>query len=161
MTRSNEPLLTSARGFAPPPTLSGDRRPRFGGVLWRLTRRTTRLALPLAGKRWNPIFAVVEHRGRRTGRSYRTPVAARRTPDGFVVSLAFGAQVDWHRNLLAARGGVLRWRGVDHRVGAPVALAAADASRTFNAVQRLALRLARIDGYVALAVVPDEASERP
>ena len=82
-----------------------DRPPRFGGLFWSLARPMSRLTMPLAGKRWNLIFAVVEHRGRRSGRVYSTPVAARRTPGGFIVSLAFGAQVDWHRNLLAAGGG--------------------------------------------------------
>ncbi len=65
-------------------------RPRFGGVLWCITRRSTGMMLPLAGKGWNPIFAVIEHRGRRSGRAYLTPVAARRVSDGFVISLAFG-----------------------------------------------------------------------
>ncbi len=65
-------------------------KPRFGGVLWRISRFTIGASLPLAGKPWNPIFAVVEHRGRKTGRSYRTPVAARRTDGGFIISLAFG-----------------------------------------------------------------------
>lgn len=93
--------------------------PRFSGVLLRLARVTNPLALPLAGKRWNPIFAVVEHRGRKTGRRYAAPVAARRVRGGFVIALAFGAQVGWHRNLLAAHGGTIRWRGQAYRVGAP------------------------------------------
>jgi hypothetical protein len=38
--------------------------------------------LPLAGKRWNPIFAVAEHRGRKSGRQYVTPVAARASMTG-------------------------------------------------------------------------------
>ncbi len=50
-------------------------KPRFGGVLWRISRLTRPAMLPLAGKRWSPIFAVVGHRGRKTGRVYRTPVA--------------------------------------------------------------------------------------
>jgi hypothetical protein len=90
---------------APPPA------PRFGGLLWRIARFTSPVTMPLAGKRWNPIFAVVEHRGRKTGRPYTTPVAARRIPGGFVIALAFGAQVDWYRNLVAAGGATIRWRG--------------------------------------------------
>src|SRR5438552_12222350 len=94
-------------------------RPRFGGVLWRLSRRTNGWALPLAGRRWNPILALVMHRGRRSGRPYGTPVAARRIADGFIISLAFGAQVDWYRNLVAAGGGAIRWRGRDYDVTGP------------------------------------------
>jgi deazaflavin-dependent oxidoreductase (nitroreductase family) len=124
------------------------KEPRFGGILWRLSRRTSGLFAPLAGRRWNPIFAMVLHQGRRSGRAYQTPVAARRVADGFIISLAFGAQVDWHRNLEAAGGGVIRWRGRDHEVGGPELIDADAALPAFDPVQRLFLRLAGIDGYI-------------
>jgi deazaflavin-dependent oxidoreductase (nitroreductase family) len=123
-------------------------KPRFGGVLWRISRLTRPAMLPLAGKRWNPIFAVVEHRGRSTGRVYRTPVAARRSGDGFFIALAFGAQVDWYRNLVAAGSGTIRWRGHVYSVTAPERLDAATVLPTFDPVQRRLLRIAGIGGYV-------------
>jgi deazaflavin-dependent oxidoreductase (nitroreductase family) len=123
-------------------------RPRLGGVLWRIVRLTKPVMLPLAGKRLNPIFAVVEHRGRTTGRSYRTPVAARRTADGFVIALAFGAQVDWYRNLVAAGAATIRWRGKAYPVAMPERTDAAAALPAFHAVQRLLLRITGVDGYV-------------
>ncbi|MBA2633547.1 MAG: nitroreductase family deazaflavin-dependent oxidoreductase [Chloroflexi bacterium] len=122
--------------------------PRFGGVLWRIARSTSPLTLPLAGKRWNPIFAVVEHRGRKTGRPYATPVAARRVADGFVISLAFGAQVDWFRNLLAAGRGTIRWRGRAYRVTTPEPIDAAMGLAAFHPVQRALLRIGGVGGYV-------------
>jgi deazaflavin-dependent oxidoreductase (nitroreductase family) len=122
--------------------------PRFGGVLWRAARFTSPLTMPLAGKRWNPIFAVVQHRGRTTGRRYATPVAARRVTGGFVISLAFGSQVDWYRNLVAASEGTIRWRGQEHRVTTPERIDAAAALDAFHPIQRLLLRIARVDGYV-------------
>jgi deazaflavin-dependent oxidoreductase (nitroreductase family) len=125
-------------------------KPRFGGVLWRIARFTSPPMLSLAGKRWNPIFAVVEHRGRRTGRAYAAPVAARRVGDGFVISLAFGAHVDWYRNLEAARGGTIRWRGHAYRVAAPARIDAAIGLAAFHPVQRALLRLGGIGGYVRL-----------
>jgi deazaflavin-dependent oxidoreductase (nitroreductase family) len=123
-------------------------KPRFGGVLWRVVRLSTPVMMPLAGKRWNPIFAVAEHRGRKSGRQYATPVAARRVDDGFVIALAFGAQVEWYRNLVAAEGGTIRWRGRAYPVGAPHRIDVATALPEFMLIQRLALRLARVDGYV-------------
>jgi deazaflavin-dependent oxidoreductase (nitroreductase family) len=131
-------------------------KPRFGGVLWRLARRTSPLTMPLAGKRWNPIFAVLEHRGRRTGRHYATPVAARRIPGGFVISLAFGGQVDWYRNLVAADGGTLTWRGSAYRVATPVRIDAADGQAAFHPIQRALLRLCGVDGYVRVNDVKAE-----
>ena len=123
-------------------------KPRFGGVLWRLSRLTRPAMLPLAGKGWKPIFAVVEHRGRKTGRVYLTPVAARRSGDGFTIALAFGAQADWYRNLVAAGGGTIRWRGDVYSVTAPERVDAATVLPTFDPVQRRLLRIAGIDGYV-------------
>jgi deazaflavin-dependent oxidoreductase (nitroreductase family) len=123
-------------------------KPRFGGVLWRVARAFNPVMLPLAGRRWNPIFAVAEHRGRKSGRQYVTPVAARRVDDGFVIALAFGAQVEWHRNLVAGQGGTIRWRGRAYPVGAPDRIDMATALPAFMLIQRLALRIARVDGYV-------------
>ncbi len=129
-------------------TATAPSRPRFGGIFWRLSRFTRPLTMPLAGKRWNPVFAIVEHRGRRTGRVYRTPVAARRTAEGFVISLAFGAQVDWYRNIMAAGGGIMRWRGKAYRVGAPVRIGPVEAFAAFHPVQRVFMRIAGIDGFI-------------
>ena len=130
------------------PVETAVKQPRFGGILWRFSRRTSGWASPLAGRRWNPIFALILHRGRRWGRVYQTPVAARRVADGFLIALAFGAQVDWHRNLEAAGGGVIRWRGRDYKVSGPEMIDADEALPTFDPVQRLFLRLAGIDGYI-------------
>ena len=127
--------------------------PRFGGIFWRLFGATNRWMLPTAGRRWNPVFAIVDHLGRKSGRQYRAPVAARRVDDGFVMALAFGAQVDWHRNLLAAHGGTVRWRGGAYTVGTPERLDASTALAAFHPIQRLLLRLARIDGYVRVCDV--------
>jgi deazaflavin-dependent oxidoreductase (nitroreductase family) len=50
-----------------------------------------------------PGFGIVVHRGRRSGREYRTPVNVFKTPDGYVVALTYGVG-DWTRNVLAAGG---------------------------------------------------------
>ncbi len=142
--------------IATTPRTRETREPRFGGILWRLARRTTALMLPFAGRRWNPVFAVLEHHGRRTGRRYEAPIAVRRVAGGFVVALAFGAQVDWYRNLLAAGGGSLRWRGGTYAVGAPVAIDADIGVASFHLIQRVALRLGGIDAFIRL---PDAAGD--
>ena len=127
---------------------------RFGGVFWRLARWTSPIGLKFAGRRWNPIFAVVEHQGRRSGRMYAAPVAARRVVGGFVIALAFGDHVDWHHNLLAAGGGTINWRDRAYPVGTPERIEAAEGRKAFNAIQRFAVRAAGIDGFVR---VPDRA----
>jgi len=114
--------------------------------------------LPLAGKRWNPIFSIVRHTGRRSGRTYETPVAARRVEHGFVLALAFGSGAQWYRNLIAARGGVIRWRDAEYPIGTPEPIGVHEALAAFNAVQRAGLQAAAIDGYVR---VPDVAEPAP
>jgi len=134
--------------------LEAKRTPRFGGVFWRMARRTAPLMSRFAGGSWNPLFAIVEHTGRRSGRRYEAPVAARRGSDGFVISLAFGAQSDWYRNLLASDGGVIRWRDRRYPVGAPERIEASAAMPEFHPIQQLAMRLTRIRGFVRVPDAP-------
>ncbi len=83
-------------------------------------------ALQLARHR-RMYYAVLHHVGRRSGRTYATPIVVRRTPDGFVIPLPYGADTDWCRNLLAARHGTIEWHGVEVPVGQPVVIDAATA----------------------------------
>ncbi len=64
---------------------------------------TNRLMRPVAYLL--PPLAVIEHRGRRTGRAYRTPVFAFRRGSEVIVVLSYGVRSDWPQNLLAAGGG--------------------------------------------------------
>ncbi|HVV25095.1 MAG TPA: nitroreductase family deazaflavin-dependent oxidoreductase [Pseudonocardiaceae bacterium] len=51
-----------------------------------------------------PGFGVIVHTGRKSGRTYRTPVNIFRTADGYLVALTYGKDTDWVRNVLAAGG---------------------------------------------------------
>jgi hypothetical protein len=44
---------------------------------------------------WTPGLGVVIHRGRRSGRSYQTPVNVFPARDGFVFALTYGPETDW------------------------------------------------------------------
>jgi len=46
--------------------------------------------------------SVLMHRGRTTGRTYRTPVWAAPTEDGFVIGIVYGSRTDWLKNVLAS-----------------------------------------------------------
>jgi len=94
-------------------------RPRISGPIRALARPLGPLALPLAGKRWFPFYAILHHTGRTSGKAYSTPVVALRTPDGFIIPLPFGDATQWARNLFAAGGGSLRWAGDDHEIRDP------------------------------------------
>ncbi|MGP4022238.1 nitroreductase family deazaflavin-dependent oxidoreductase [Actinomadura sp. 3N407] len=74
-----------------------------------------------------PPLAMIVHKGRRSGREYRTPVTAFRSGRTLIVGLPYGADTDWVRNLLAeGRGGVERLGRV-RRVGNPRVLTADEA----------------------------------
>src|SRR6185295_10215774 len=51
-----------------------------------------------------PGFAIIEHKGRRSGRSYRTPVNAFRRGERLSIALTYGAEGDWVKNVLATGG---------------------------------------------------------
>jgi deazaflavin-dependent oxidoreductase (nitroreductase family) len=70
---------------------------------------TNRITYPIA--RTLPGFGIVLHAGRKSGRPYRTPVNAFRTPDGYLIALTYGPDSDWTRNVLAAGGCELLTRG--------------------------------------------------
>ncbi len=52
-----------------------------------------------------PPYAVIVHQGRKTGRTFRTPVVASVGNDEIVVGILYGSQSDWVRNLLASGTG--------------------------------------------------------
>jgi hypothetical protein len=73
----------------------------------RFMRRVNRvLTNPVLGMfAWVvPPLAVVHHFGRKSRRSYRTPVVAFRSAAGFVIPMTYGRDVDWARNIVRAHG---------------------------------------------------------
>jgi deazaflavin-dependent oxidoreductase (nitroreductase family) len=106
--------------------------------------------LRLAGSRYLPFFAVIHHRGRRSGRVYATPTNARRTADGFVVPLTFGEGADWFRNVVEAGGCVIQWNGVAYTVSEPEIVDRATARSAFSPIERLLLPLIGIKQFVRL-----------
>jgi deazaflavin-dependent oxidoreductase (nitroreductase family) len=55
-----------------------------------------------------PPWVVILHRGRRSGRPYRTPLFAFRRGRTLVIALLYGEESDWLRNLRAGGGRVIR-----------------------------------------------------
>lgn len=78
---------------------------------------TNRIVRPMAGRL--PGFAVVEHVGRRSGRTYRTPVNLFRPGDLYVVALTYGREAQWVRNVLARGRCEVRTRGRRIELGEP------------------------------------------
>lgn len=113
-------------------------------------RHLNPLMLSLAGSRRLPMLAVIHHRGRRSGRSYTTPLAARPTADGFVIPLTFGERADWFRNVQAAGGCMIHWKGADYSMIEPVVVDWASVRSAFSPLERALVPLIGIEQFVRL-----------
>ena len=71
-----------------------------------LSNTLNRITTPLAKSGHGP-FSLIRHVGRKTGRSYETPVILAKVPEGFVAELTYGENVNWYRNAIAAGGCVV------------------------------------------------------
>ncbi|MGH2730661.1 MAG: nitroreductase family deazaflavin-dependent oxidoreductase [Actinomycetota bacterium] len=97
-----------------------------------------------------PPFAVVVHRGRRTGREYRTPVSAFRTDDGYLIALTYGLKTEWVANVLAADNARLLSRGREIAVESPRLLGREEALVAMPVILRPALRVLRVANFLHL-----------
>jgi deazaflavin-dependent oxidoreductase (nitroreductase family) len=81
--------------------------------MWRFRHAAARYVNPVmrrvAGKL--PAFGVLTHRGRKTGRTYRTPVNVFRRGDVYVFFLTYGSDAQWVKNVIATGACSLETRG--------------------------------------------------
>ena len=108
------------------------------------------VARSLAGRRWFPLWAVVHHRGRRSGTDYATPVAVVPTTDRslILIGLPWGTTTNWARNVVAADGAIVTWKGRDQSTSAPRIIDAAEASALAKPLFRFVLQ--RMPGAIVL-----------
>jgi deazaflavin-dependent oxidoreductase (nitroreductase family) len=89
------------------------------------------LILRLAGTKLVPLYGVITHQGRRSGKTFRTPVVVRPAEDGFVVPMPWGERTDWYRNVRAAGGCTIRWKGRDYAMVQPEVITDPEAARAY------------------------------
>jgi deazaflavin-dependent oxidoreductase (nitroreductase family) len=81
--------------------------------VWRFRRLVNRyvnpITRPVAKKL--PAFAILTHRGRESGRTYRTPINVFRRGDDYLFFLTYGSDVQWVKNVLAAGSCSIETRG--------------------------------------------------
>jgi deazaflavin-dependent oxidoreductase (nitroreductase family) len=85
------------------------------GVRYFNKRFLNRLTARIAHAAWGP-FCIIYHVGRRSGTPYATPIMAFPTPDGFVIVLTYGPQVDWYRNICAAGKCKIEWHAKTYEI---------------------------------------------
>jgi deazaflavin-dependent oxidoreductase (nitroreductase family) len=121
----------------------------------RLARRIARLNKHVTNRLTRPLaphlpgLAVVTHVGRRSGRTYRTPVNVFSRDDGFVFALTYGPRAQWVENVLAAGRCELTTRGRTYALSDPEVFR--DPSRHAAApVARPMLRLLGADEFMRM-----------
>ena len=103
---------------------------------------------------WLPGLGVVVHRGRTSGKQYRTPVNVFPRPDGrYVLALTYGTDTDWVKNVVAAGGCTLITRGTDLELTAP-RLFRDESRHETRVVERSILGLLHVYDFLELLAVP-------
>lgn len=64
-------------------------------------------------------WIILVHTGRRTGRTYRTPLMAWRRGDLLMIGILYGEESSWVRNVLAAEGAEVIRAGRRYRLRDP------------------------------------------
>ncbi|MFE7223513.1 nitroreductase family deazaflavin-dependent oxidoreductase [Nocardioides sp. NPDC057577] len=85
--------------------------------LWLLKNSLNRVTSRVARSGHGP-FSLVRHVGRKSGKTYETPIMVARVPEGFIAELTYGEDVNWYRNIVAAGGCELLVDGHWHQVSA-------------------------------------------
>jgi len=82
---------------------------------------TAPMARGISGRRWFPLFGIMHHRGRKSGKQYATPIAVvpTVTKDVFLIGLPWGRDTNWGMNVVAAGGATLTWKGREHQATEP------------------------------------------
>jgi deazaflavin-dependent oxidoreductase (nitroreductase family) len=77
---------------------------------------------------YSPTMAILEHVGRTSGKTYRTPLSVFSTDDGVAILLTYGPNRDWLKNITAAGGGRLKRYGRTFAVTDPRVMTKAEAA---------------------------------
>lgn len=120
----------------------------------RATQAFNRFAKRVAGRRAMPVWAAVHHVGRTSGRSYTTPVAVFPAPDTFYVALPWGRDTDWVRNLRAAGGGTVVWKGTTYDVSEPTFVEKAELLAVADPFRRAVLKRWALSDFLRLRRLP-------
>jgi deazaflavin-dependent oxidoreductase (nitroreductase family) len=112
---------------------------------------TNRITGLFAGRA--PSFGILIHRGRKSGRVYRTPVNLFRAPAGFLIVLTYGHGSEWVKNVLADGGCELETRGRRYRLSNPE-IVRDPSHRLFPWPARIILTLGGVTEYMRLSASP-------
>ena len=138
---------------------SFERPSRFVRIVMKpMTKMLNPLIKKMAGRRHFNMAAKIYHCGRRSGRSYITPATARLSGDRFWVSLTFGPDSDWCKNVRAAGECTIRWHGHDYHAVHPVvvdrSVALTAAGKVFKRSEKVMMKAIGVNQFLRLDIDP-------
>jgi len=108
----------------------------------------------IAGRSWMPIVGILRHRGRRSGRTYTTPIGMRRLGDNFVIPRTFGDNSAWYLNIKTAGNAAVKYLGHTYHLVEPEVVDYTTAKPTFPRYELVLFRLIGINEYLRLRIAP-------
>src|SRR5215469_3629488 len=118
------------------------------------TRSMRPLALRSAGKEGSGT-SVVRHTGRRSGRTYQTPVIAARHDGHFLIALPYGPRTDWLKNVLGTGSAVIVTNGHAYVVDRPEVIPMAEATAYFRPREQRMHRQFHVDSALRVRQQPE------
>lgn len=123
--------------------------PRVRKAVRRVSRATRGFTIDSAGTP-GAYASLVRHTGRTSGRPYETPVRAAATDDGLVITLPYGSDTDWVKNVLAGGSATVVHEGQTIEVVSPEIVTGAEPERWFPAKDQRTQHLFGVDEYLQL-----------
>lgn len=97
-----------------------------------------------------PTFGILEHVGRKSGATYRTPLTVFTTDEGIAILLTYGPNRDWLKNITAADSARLKRYGSTFTVTDPRVVPKAEAARHVTGLGRYVFGRLPFDDAVLL-----------
>jgi deazaflavin-dependent oxidoreductase (nitroreductase family) len=117
-----------------------------------------RITLIFAGQR-NVPFSILRHVGRRSGRTYQTPVLASYVGEMVLIPLSYGEHVDWLRNILAQGGCELCWQNRWMRAINPLVIDSKTAITILPEKRRKLFERFKLEKFLRMQLLTKEGSE--
>ena len=130
----------------------GDMRGSIQNALRLFTRAMRPLAWRSAGNEGSDT-SVVRHVGRRSGRTYSTPLIAVQHDDSFLIALPYGKRTDWLKNVINKGSASIVTNGHTYEVDRPEVIPMAEATAYFRPREQRMHRQFHVDAALQVRVL--------
>jgi len=106
-------------------------------------------------------FAIIEHRGRKSGNLYHLPIMIfPQGDDGFVIALTYGPDTDWVKNVMAAGACTVTYRNRHIPLASPELFEDSPRNLPFPGIVQFILGLTGITHFLSLRTTSSPPSRQ-